>query len=237
MPDQVQSRSTLAAEELDKSSPAYGNLSQGNPLASECSSDVYSGQKLPQIQLGLKRATDFSISFLAAIALAPILGAIAVAIKLDSSGPIIFQQRRVGTNGKFFNIYKFRTMRTGTPDLPTDQMLKLPSPITRVGKILRSTSLDELPQIFNVLKNDMSIVGPRPALYNQTQLTDMRQKAGVLRFPPGITGWAQVNGRDELPDDVKVKLDRWYCDNWTYLLDWKVMFMTVQAVITRRGAV
>lgn len=192
---------------------------------------------MPQAELVLKRATDFTLSLLAAIALAPAMILIAIAIKLDSSGPVIFQQRRVGSDGRFFNIYKFRTMRTGTPDLPTDQMMKLPSPITSVGKILRQTSLDELPQIFNVLKNDMSIVGPRPALYNQTQLTEMRKNAGVLRYPPGITGWAQVNGRDELADDVKVKLDKWYCDNWNYFLDWKVIFMTVQAVISRRGAV
>jgi O-antigen biosynthesis protein WbqP len=197
----------------------------------------YCGKEPCKGGLMLKRITDFSLCLGAAIALAPLLAVVAIAIKLDSSGPVIFKQKRVGTNGRFFNIYKFRTMRTGTPDLPTDQMLKLPSPITRVGQILRKTSLDELPQIFNVLKNDMSIVGPRPALYNQTQLTEMRQNAGVLRFPPGITGWAQVNGRDELPDDVKVKMDKWYCDNWNYLLDWKVIFMTFQAVISRRGAV
>lgn len=188
-------------------------------------------------QLFAKRMTDLFLSCFALIVFAPILLFIAVAIKLDSSGPVIFQQKRVGKDGKFFNIYKFRTMRTGTPDLPTDQMLKLPSPITAVGKILRSTSLDELPQIFNVIKNDMSIVGPRPALYNQTELTQKRQDAGVLRFLPGITGWAQVNGRDELPDDVKVKMDKWYCDNWNYFLDWKVIFMTFQAVLSRRGAV
>lgn len=192
---------------------------------------------IPRKQLILKRLTDLILAGTALIFFAPILVIIAVAIKLDSSGPIIFQQKRVGRNGRYFNIFKFRTMRTGTPDLPTDQMLKLPSPITRVGKFLRSTSLDELPQIFNVIKDDMSIVGPRPALYNQTQLTQMRLEAGVLRFPPGISGWAQVNGRDELPDDVKVKMDKWYCDNWDYFLDWKVIFMTFQTVLSRRGAV
>ena len=190
-----------------------------------------------QFQLLAKRLTDFVCAFSASVLLAPLLLLIAAAIKLDSSGPVVFCQRRVGKNGVFFNIYKFRTMSVGTPDLPTDQMLKLPSPVTRVGKILRSTSLDELPQIFNVVKNDMSIVGPRPALYNQIQLTEMRQSAGVLRFAPGITGWAQVNGRDELPDDVKVEMDRWYCDNWNYFLDWKIIFMTFQAVLSKRGAV
>jgi O-antigen biosynthesis protein WbqP len=191
----------------------------------------------PSLALAAKRASDLVLSFAFALFLAPVMLAIVLAIKLDSSGPVIFCQRRVGKNGDFFNIYKFRTMASGTPDLPTDQMLKLPSPVTRVGKILRSTSLDELPQIFNVVKNDMSIVGPRPALYNQTHLTEMRQSAGVLRFAPGITGWAQVNGRDELADEVKVEMDKWYCDNWNYFLDWKIILLTFQAVASRRGAV
>jgi O-antigen biosynthesis protein WbqP len=190
---------------------------------------------MPWFQLAAKRATDLFITLGVALFFAPLMIIVAIAIKLDSSGPIIYQQKRFGKDGKFFEIYKFRTMRTGTPALPTDQMQKLPSPVTRVGKFLRATSLDELPQIFNVVKNDMSIVGPRPALYNQTQLNDMRQSAGVLRYPPGITGWAQVNGRDELPDDVKVKMDKWYCDNWNYFLDWKIIIMTFQTVISRRG--
>lgn len=168
--------------------------------------------------------------------LSPALVFIALAIKLDSPGPIIFKQKRVGLDGEFFEIYKFRTMRFGTPDLPTDQMLKMPSPITKVGAILRKTSLDELPQLFNVLLGQMSIVGPRPALYNQTELTKLREANGVLKFPPGITGWAQVNGRDELPDDTKVELDRWYCDNWNYFLDWRIIFSTFSAVLSKRGA-
>lgn len=187
-------------------------------------------------QHSIKRTTDLALCLGSAIVFAPIMLGICIAIKLDSSGPVIFQQRRVGKDGRFFNIYKFRTMRTGTPDLPTDQMLKMPSPITKVGAFLRKTSLDELPQIFNVIKNEMSIVGPRPALYNQTELTQRRQEAGVLRFLPGLTGWAQVNGRDELPDDVKVTYDKWYCENWNYFLDLKIIFMTIQTVLTRRGA-
>lgn len=162
---------------------------------------------------------------------------IALAIKVDSHGPVIFRQKRVGRGGEFFEIYKFRTMHVGTPDLPTDQMLKLPSQVTRLGHYLRKYSLDELPQLFNVLKGDMSLVGPRPALYNQVELTAMRQAEGVLRFPPGITGWAQVNGRDELPDDVKVQADKWYCDNWSYFLDWRIIFSTFSAVASKRGAV
>jgi O-antigen biosynthesis protein WbqP len=184
----------------------------------------------------LKRMTDVAVSSVSIVALGIPLLAIAAAIKLDSKGPVIFKQKRVGRDGQFFEIYKFRTMSFGTPDLPTDQMLKLPSPITKVGTVLRNTSLDELPQLFNVIKGDMSLVGPRPALYNQTDLTAMRQAAGVLRFLPGITGWAQINGRDELPDEVKVAADKWYCDNWSYLLDWRIIFSTFGAVLSKRGA-
>ncbi|HEY9716041.1 MAG TPA: sugar transferase [Trichormus sp.] len=184
----------------------------------------------------LKRMADVAVSAVSIVALGIPLLAIAAAIKLDSKGPVIFKQKRVGRDGQFFEIYKFRTMFFGTPDLPTDQMLKLPSPITKVGTVLRNTSLDELPQLFNVIKGDMSLVGPRPALYNQTDLTAMRQAAGVLRFLPGITGWAQINGRDELPDEVKVAADKWYCDNWSYLLDWRIIFSTFGAVLSKRGA-
>lgn len=184
-----------------------------------------------------KRLTDILVSSLALIGLSPVLAAVALAIKIDSPGPIIFKQKRVGLKGEFFQIYKFRTMRSGTPDLPTDQMMKLPSPITPVGAFLRKTSLDELPQLINVLVGEMSLVGPRPALYNQEELTRLRDKNGVLQYPPGITGWAQINGRDELPDDRKVELDKWYCQNWNYLLDWRIMFSTFSAVLSKRGAV
>lgn len=183
-----------------------------------------------------KRLTDLCLAISTLILLLPLFIVIAILIKIDSSGPIIFKQRRIGQNGKSFEIFKFRTMNVGTPDLPTDQMLKLPSQITRVGAFLRTSSLDELPQIFNVLKNDMSFVGPRPALYNQLSLTDMRKKHGVLDMLPGITGWAQVNGRDELPDQVKVEYDSWYCKNWNYFLDWKILIMTIAAVVTKHGA-
>ncbi len=183
-----------------------------------------------------KRLTDIFISVSALLGFAPLLAIIAVLIKLDSNGPVIFKQRRVGQDGEFFEIYKFRTMRIGTPDLPTDQMLKLESPITRVGSFLRKTSLDELPQLFNVLAGQMSLVGPRPALYNQVELTEKRKSEGILRFPPGITGWAQVNGRDELPDDVKVKADKWYCEHWNYWLDWRIIFLTFGAVFSKKGA-
>lgn len=183
-----------------------------------------------------KRLTDIVVSLGGLVAVSPVLLITAVAIKLDSSGPIIFRQKRVGLHGELFEIYKFRTMSFGTPDLPTNQMLKMPSPITRVGALLRRTSIDELPQLVNVLKGQMSLVGPRPALYNQTELTQMRKAAGVLQFSPGITGWAQINGRDELPDDVKVAADKWYCDNWSYWLDWRIILSTFGAVLSNRGA-
>lgn len=183
-----------------------------------------------------KRMTDLAVSLVSLILLAPLMALIACAIKIDSPGPAFFRQRRVGLNGEHFEIYKFRTMFLDTPDIPTDQMLQLPSPVTRVGRLLRKTSLDELPQLIDVLRGEMSLVGPRPALYNQAELTALRTAHGVLRFPPGITGWAQINGRDELPDDVKVALDTWYCENWTYWLDWKIVFRTIRAVLSRRGA-
>jgi O-antigen biosynthesis protein WbqP len=186
--------------------------------------------------LMLKRLTDLIVSTGSLIALLPVFVATAIAIKIDSRGPVVFTQKRVGRDGTFFEIYKFRTMRHGTPDLPTDQMLLLPSPITAVGAFLRHYSLDELPQLFNVLKGQMSLVGPRPALYNQTALTAMRLESGVLRFPPGITGWAQINGRDELRDEVKVAADKWYCDNWSYWLDWRIIGATFGAVLSKRGA-
>lgn len=183
-----------------------------------------------------KRLTDISLSAVALVSFSWLLLLAAIWIKIDSDGPVIFRQKRVGKDGELFEIYKFRTMRQGTPDLATDQMQKLPSPITKSGHFLRKSSIDELPQLLNVLKGEMSLVGPRPALYNQTELTALRAEAGVLAYPPGITGWAQVNGRDELPDQVKVEFDKWYCDHWSYFLDWRIMFETVFAVVSRRGA-
>jgi O-antigen biosynthesis protein WbqP len=192
-------------------------------------------ERKPNQLLALKRTADVLLSLGAIVALSPVLLVCAVLIKLDSKGPVIFTQKRAGIDGELFDIYKFRTMLTGTPDLPTDQMLKLPSRVTRVGEFLRRTSLDELPQLFNVLYGQMSLVGPRPALYNQCELIRKRQDAGVLRFYPGITGWAQVNGRDELPDDDKVQADKWYCDNWTPALDIKIICMTFGAITSKRG--
>jgi len=188
-------------------------------------------------QLLLKRFTDFILSLCILLALFPLLLVIAVIICLDSPGPALYRQKRVGREGNYFEIYKFRTMYTGTPDLPTSAMQMLPTPVTKFGKLLRQTSLDEVPQLFNILKGEMSIVGPRPALYNQEELTAERLQTGVLEFLPGVTGWAQVNGRDELSDTVKVELDKWYVDHWHYFLDWQIIFATFKAVLSRRGTI
>jgi O-antigen biosynthesis protein WbqP len=184
-----------------------------------------------------KRVTDILLSGIALCFFAPVFLAVAAAIKLDSPGPVIFKQKRVGKDGQLFQIYKFRTMHQDTPQVATELMLKFErNPITRVGAFLRKSSLDELPQIFNVLAGQMSLVGPRPALYNQYELTEKRAAAGVLRFLPGVTGWAQVNGRDELSDETKVEYDRWYCQNWSYWLDLRILVMTVITIFNRRGA-
>ncbi len=188
-----------------------------------------------KIGLRFKRLTDIAIAGLALIFLTPLLFIIAVCICLDSPGSPIFSQKRMGYKGKIFNIYKFRTMKTGTPDISTDLMLKQASPITRVGAVLRKTSLDEIPQLFNIVKGEMSIVGPRPALYNQYELIARRKVLGILDVLPGITGLAQINGRDDISDDLKIQFDKEYVDNWNYLLDWKIILNTFQAVFTSKG--
>lgn len=194
-------------------------------------------KKISRAELALKRTTDVILSGVSLFGFLPVLAVIWFAVKVDSPGPALFRQQRVGLNGELFEILKFRTMHVGAPNISTEMMLKMgATPVTRVGKILRKLSLDELPQLLNVLRGDMSIVGPRPALYNQYELTALREKAGVLRMLPGITGWAQVNGRDDLSDEEKVEYDRWYCQNWRYWLDWEIIIKTIAVVFDRRGA-
>lgn len=190
---------------------------------------------LPRLDLALKRGFDLLLSGLGLLVLSPILVVIAIAIKLDSPGPVLFHQRRVGRLQVHFEMVKFRTMRMGTPDLPTDQMAKFPSPVTRVGHFLRRTSLDELPQLWNVLKGEMSLVGPRPALYNQGALITQREATGVHVLLPGITGWAQVNGRDELAVPEKVAADRHYLEHFSFCLDLQILLRTVTSVASGRG--
>ena len=183
----------------------------------------------------MKRLFDFVMSLIGIIVLSPIILIVALAVKLTSPGPMLFKQRRIGKNNDEFQIYKFRTMRIDTPNVPTHLLENPEQWITPVGKFLRKTSLDELPQLFNILKGEMSIVGPRPALYNQIDLKEMRTEAGIHKLVPGLTGWAQINGRDEIPLSLKVKLDKEYLEKKNFLFDIKIIFMTVLSVIKSEG--
>ncbi len=189
-------------------------------------------------QTYVKRALDFILSLLAVIVLAIPMGIIALWIKLDSPGPVLFRQRRVGRDRTHFNILKFRTMRGDTPhDVPTHLLKNPDSYITKSGAFLRKTSLDELPQIYNILAGQMSIVGPRPALYNQYDLIEAREKVHANDVRPGLTGLAQVNGRDELPIDVKARYDGEYAAHVTFGMDVSIFFRTIGYVFQRRGVV
>lgn len=185
-----------------------------------------------------KRVIGFVISLIGFIVLIPVFLILIVCIKLDSKGPILFKQRRIGLHKKEFNILKFRTMKIDTPkDTPTHLLENPDMYITRVGKFLRKTSLDELPQIINIIKGDMCIVGPRPALWNQYDLIEERDKYGANDIVPGLTGWAQINGRDELPIDVKAKLDGEYVERCSFGFDVKCFFLTFVKVLERDGVV
>lgn len=183
----------------------------------------------------MKRLFDFLMSLIATIILSPVILIVALAVKFTSPGPILFKQRRIGKDNVEFEIYKFRTMRIDTPNVPTHLLENPEQWITPVGKFLRKTSLDELPQLFNILKGEMSIVGPRPALYNQFDLKEMRTEVEVHKLVPGLTGWAQINGRDEIPLILKVNLDKEYLDKMSFLFDIKIIFMTVLSVLKRDG--
>lgn len=186
----------------------------------------------------IKRGIDFCLSLMGIIMLFPLFILIIVLIKIDSPGPILFKQKRVGIHKKHFNILKFRTMRIDTPkDTPTHMLEDPDKWITKVGKFLRKTSLDELPQIFNILVGQMAVVGPRPALWNQYDLIAEREKYGANDIMPGLTGWAQINGRDELPIDVKAKLDGEYVKKMNLLFDIAIFFKTVFSVLRSEGVV
>ena len=186
----------------------------------------------------IKRGIGFCLSLLGIIMLFPLFALIVVLIKVDSPGPILFKQKRIGIHKKHFNILKFRTMRIDTPkDTPTHMLEDPDKWITKVGKFLRKTSLDELPQIFNILIGDMAIVGPRPALWNQYDLIAERDKYGANDIMPGLTGWAQINGRDELPIDVKAKLDGEYVGKMSVPFDIVIFFKTVFSVLHSEGVV
>ena len=184
----------------------------------------------------VKRALDFVLSFAALILLSPIMLIIAIAICATSPGPVFFRQKRIGLRRSHFMIYKFRTMRTDAPkDQPT-QLLQNPDAfITPVGRFLRAYSLDELPQLINILRGEMAVVGPRPALWNQYDLIAAREAVGANDVLPGLTGWAQINGRDELPIDVKARLDGEYVRRMSFLFDLRCIFGTVFSVLRRDG--
>ena len=184
----------------------------------------------------LKRFFDIVLSLVAIIVFSWLLIIIAVAIVVEDKGYILFKQKRIGKNKKEFYIYKFRTMKVSTPkDVPTHLLDNPESYITKIGGFLRKTSLDELPQLFNILKGDMSIVGPRPALWNQFDLIALRDENGSNSVRPGLTGWAQVNGRDELPIDVKAGFDGEYIKKMSIIFDIKIILMTVVSVFTSKG--
>jgi len=180
----------------------------------------------------LKRPLDFLISLTGLLVLSPFLVLIALIIKLESEGKVLFIQKRVGKDKVLFDIYKFRTMVSETPkDTPTHLLNDPTRFITRFGAFLRKSSLDELPQLLNILKGDMSIVGPRPALWNQDDLISERDKLNVNTLTPGLTGWAQINGRDELPILEKTILDGYYVQHLSFRLDIKIFFLTIFKVL------
>ena len=188
--------------------------------------------------LRIKRLIDIVLSGLGLIILAPVFLVLIIAIKLDSKGPVLFKQKRVGIHKSHFNILKFRTMRMDTPsDMPTHLLENPDQWITKVGKFLRKTSLDELPQIINIFKGEMSIIGPRPALWNQYDLIEERDKYGANDIPVGLTGWAQINGRDELPIEEKARLDGEYAEKIGFMMDVRCFFGTVISVLRTDGVV
>lgn len=186
----------------------------------------------------IKRFIDICLSLCGIIILLPVFIIVALITKIDSPGPIIFKQKRVGIHKTYFNIYKFRSMKIDAPhDTPTHQLKDTSAVMTPWGMFIRKYSLDELPQLINILKGDMSIIGPRPALWNQYDLIEERDKYQANDIRPGLTGWAQVQGRDELEIPVKAKLDGYYATNRSFLFDIKCFLMTIGAVATSKGVV
>jgi O-antigen biosynthesis protein WbqP len=183
----------------------------------------------------MKTFFDLSASFFFFSLLAIPMMLIGVCIKLTSAGPIFYWSNRVGKNNTIFKMPKFRTMRTDTPAVATHLLGDPDKYVTGIGKILRKTSLDELPQLISILKGDMSFVGPRPALFNQDDLIELRTSKGIHRLVPGLTGWAQINGRDELPIPVKVDFDHYYLLNQSFWLDMKIILRTALKVVRREG--
>ncbi|WP_430539405.1 sugar transferase [Listeria rocourtiae] len=184
----------------------------------------------------LKRWVDIVLAVIAILLLAPIFAFAAISIKLDSKGPILFKQQRVGAHKTLFTIFKFRTMYVDTPkNMPTHLLTSPDAYITKVGQFLRKTSLDELPQLFNILGGSMSVIGPRPALYNQTDLIEKREETGASELKPGLSGLAQVMGRDTLSIEEKAKLDGLYGQKLSFATDVKLIFSTIRKVVKSDG--
>lgn len=185
-----------------------------------------------------KRLIGLFLSSIGIVVLSPLFVFLAIAIKIDDPGPVFFSQKRVGIHKTYFSILKFRTMRMDTPhDMPTHLLTNPDAYITRVGHFLRKTSLDELPQLFQIWTGKMAIIGPRPALWNQFDLIEERDKYGANDVVPGLTGWAQINGRDELCIEEKAKLDGEYAEKISFLFDCKCFFGTIGKVLTHEGVV
>lgn len=186
----------------------------------------------------IKRLLDLSLSLCGIIILFPLFLVLIIAIKVNSQGSVLFRQKRVGIHQNYFYILKFRTMRVDTPkDLPTHMLDNPEQYITKVGRFLRKTSLDELPQLFNILKGDMSVIGPRPALWNQVDLIAERNKYGANDVMPGLSGWAQIHGRDELEISVKAKQDGYYVEHFGFWMDVRCFFGTITSVLKADGVV
>ena len=175
------------------------------------------------------------ISFLILIIFSPFLTFIALVIIIEDGSPFLFKQKRIGINNSQFWVYKFRTMKKDTPDIPTHMLNKDDNLFTSIGPILRKLSIDELPQLINIMKGEMIFIGPRPALYNQHDLIEERNKVGVNELIPGITGWAQINGRDELSIKEKVSMDKYYLENQSKILDIKILIRTISKVFKSEG--
>lgn len=185
----------------------------------------------------LKRGIDIVLSLLGIIVLAIPMLIVAIIIKMDDPGPALFKQKRVGIHKTYFQLYKFRSMKLNTPDIPTHLLENPEQYLIGIGGLIRKLSIDELPQLFNILKGDMSIIGPRPALWNQDDLIAERDKYGANDVKPGLTGWAQINGRDELEIPVKAKLDGEYVESLSFLFDCKCFFGTIKSVLKHDGVV
>lgn len=182
----------------------------------------------------MKRVLDFLISLFALIILSPLFLIVSVGVLISDGSPVFFRQKRVGKNNELFEIYKFRTMKRGTENVASNDLSDAEVKITRFGKILRATSIDELPQLLNILNGSMSLIGPRPLIPEETRIRELREEYNVYSVRPGITGWAQVNGRDNVSAEKKALLDKEYVEKQSLMLDIKIFFMTIHQVLCRK---